>query len=217
MIDFTYVNRVGTMPLEVDFTDASTGTYTYRKWVFGDGESVDGNLTSVSHTYKTPGVYSVALIAGNATEHDQLLKEDIIYVNESIEDSRLMIAESQSKTGAYWKLYIDLNGKLLFETQDSKRITEEKIALVNRWMFIEYHAEEDRFYVGSYALGRRHKKHKQPEHSQAITPETIGSFKIATNSSYTIDDLKLWETDNNLYEYFNSLRGRAGYLDPVGG
>lgn len=216
MVDFTYSVQVGSEPLEVEFNDISTGgPYTYRKWLFGDGESIDGNETTVTHIYKDPGVYSPVLVAGTATEQYQMVKENTIYVNEKIEDTRLIVAESKDKLGLYWRFYIDLNGKLVFETQDNKKISDEKIVLVNRWMFLEYHVGEDRFYTGSYAKGRRHKPHTVLDHDPTLVPSPVGFFKIASNSSYIIDDLKIWEKDQDLFEYFNNLRGRAGFLDPV--
>jgi len=213
-VDFTYTDRVGLAPHAVDFTDiTSGGPYTYRKWVFGDGESLDGNEATVSHTYKNPGVYSVSLILGDGSSQGYVRKEKVIYVNENIEDTKLVIAESKERTGAYWKFYIDADGKLVFETPGNKKITEEKILLTNKWMFIEYHVEEDRFYVGTHGSGRRHKKHITTSHIPILIDIPTGFFKIAPNSSYIIDDLKIWKEDTHLVDYFNSLRGRAAFLD----
>ena len=50
--------------LVVDFTDASTGTPDTWSWDFGDGNSsTDPNP---SHTYFTPGTYTVCLTVSNA-------------------------------------------------------------------------------------------------------------------------------------------------------
>ena len=215
MVDFTYSVRVGSAPLLVYFTDSSTGIYTSRKWIFGDGTSSDGNDTSITHTYTTPGVYTVTLVASNLLGQDQVVKENIIYVNEDIEDTQLVVAESKDRLGTYWKLYVDNSGKLVFETHDNKKITDDKIVLVNRWMFLEYHVESDRFYVGSYANGRRLRPHTVVDHDPALVETAAGLFKIAPNSSYIIDDLKIWEEDQDLFNYFNDLRGRAGFLDPL--
>jgi PKD repeat protein len=215
MADFTYTNRVGNSPLTVSFSDTSTESYTGRKWLFGDGESLDGNVTSTSHTYKVPGVYTVTLIGSNSTNLDQEVKKDIIYVNEDVEDSRMVIAESKDRKGVYWKLYLDLDGKLVFETSDYKKVTEESVAVTSRWMFIEYHVEEDKFYVGTYAKGRREKPYKIVAHEPEMIQTPTGVFKIAANSSFTIDDLKVWEVETDLIEYFHGLRGRAGFLDPT--
>lgn len=53
----------GAAPLSVSFTNQSTGATSYS-WSFGDGStSVEGNP---SHTFGTPGTYSVILTATNA-------------------------------------------------------------------------------------------------------------------------------------------------------
>ncbi len=64
--DFTYVGATfggpfGCGPLTVDFLDASSGSgiATSWGWNFGDGNT--SNLQNPSHTYTTPGVYSVSL------------------------------------------------------------------------------------------------------------------------------------------------------------
>jgi PKD repeat protein len=49
----------GTAPLTVMFTESSTGSPTSWKWDFGDGSS--SSLKNPSHTYTTPGSYSVLL------------------------------------------------------------------------------------------------------------------------------------------------------------
>ncbi len=61
----------GSAPLTVTFTDNSTGFITNRTWSFGDGTTTN-RVTggSVTHTYASPGTYSVHLIVagpGGAT------------------------------------------------------------------------------------------------------------------------------------------------------
>ncbi len=53
----------GSEPLNVTFTDTSTGTITNRFWSFGDGATTNVTTNVVSHVY-TAGVYSVTLIVG---------------------------------------------------------------------------------------------------------------------------------------------------------
>jgi PKD repeat protein len=61
---FTASPTNGVAPLNVSFTDTSTGSPTSWSWTFGD----TGTSTSQdpSHSYTTPGTYTVTLIAGNA-------------------------------------------------------------------------------------------------------------------------------------------------------
>jgi PKD repeat protein len=54
----------GTAPLPVSFTDTSTGGPTSWLWDFGDGTT--STQQSPSHTYATPGSYTVSLRATNA-------------------------------------------------------------------------------------------------------------------------------------------------------
>ncbi|HKM24458.1 MAG TPA: PKD domain-containing protein, partial [Corynebacterium sp.] len=58
----------GNAPLDVAFTDLSTGNVTAWAWDFGDGNtSTDRNAT---HTYAAPGLYSVTLNASNPYGYD---------------------------------------------------------------------------------------------------------------------------------------------------
>jgi len=54
---------VGTVPLTVNFTDMSTNSPTVWAWSFGDGGW--STLENPSHTYTTPGTYTVSLTASN--------------------------------------------------------------------------------------------------------------------------------------------------------
>jgi PKD repeat protein len=49
----------GTAPLNVQFTDTSTGTPTSWEWFFGDGTTA--YVQNPSHTYTDPGTYSVSM------------------------------------------------------------------------------------------------------------------------------------------------------------
>jgi murein DD-endopeptidase MepM/ murein hydrolase activator NlpD len=52
----------GTAPLKVSFENRSDGYYTDSLWDFGDGKI--SQAEAPSHTYKTPGVYTVTLTIG---------------------------------------------------------------------------------------------------------------------------------------------------------
>ena len=56
---FTASPLTGAAPLQVNFTDASTGTITNYSWTFGDGNT--SGAVSPTHTYSNAGVYSVTL------------------------------------------------------------------------------------------------------------------------------------------------------------
>jgi PKD repeat protein len=60
---FTGIPYYGAVPLEVQFTDLSTGLPTSWLWTFGDGAT--GAEQSPLHTYTDVGAYSVVLDATN--------------------------------------------------------------------------------------------------------------------------------------------------------
>lgn len=76
--DFSGEPTSGCAPLEVDFTDESTGDPTSWLWDFGDGQtSTDQNPT---HIYDNPGSYTVSLTATNSVGSDTKTKTDYITV-----------------------------------------------------------------------------------------------------------------------------------------
>ena len=76
--DFVADATSGYAPLIVQFTDNSTGNPTSWQWDFGDeGSSVEPNP---SHTYTSPGTYTVSLTATNDCGSDTETKIDYIEV-----------------------------------------------------------------------------------------------------------------------------------------
>ncbi|HTS17947.1 MAG TPA: alkaline phosphatase family protein [Verrucomicrobiae bacterium] len=61
---FTASPTNGPAPLNVSFTDTSSGTPTSWAWTFGDGGT--STLQNPNYTYAAPGTYTVTLIASNA-------------------------------------------------------------------------------------------------------------------------------------------------------
>jgi len=60
--DFSGAPTSGFAPLQVTFTDASTGTITNWIWSYGDGQSVTNTSNiSVNHSYAAAGTYTVTL------------------------------------------------------------------------------------------------------------------------------------------------------------
>ncbi len=69
----------GTEPLNVSFTDQSSGSITSWSWTFGDGGS--STSQSPSHTYTSDGTYSVTLTVTGPGGSDGETKTNYITVN----------------------------------------------------------------------------------------------------------------------------------------
>lgn len=72
----------GPAPLEVAFTDQSFGTIDTYAWNFGDGGTSD--QVSPTHTYTTPGTYSVSLTVTGPGGTDTETKTDYVVVGNPI-------------------------------------------------------------------------------------------------------------------------------------
>ncbi len=66
---FTASKTSGSAPLDVTFTDTSTGSPTKWAWNFGDGAT--STAQNPTHTYKSPGSYHVKLTVSSLTRTDQ--------------------------------------------------------------------------------------------------------------------------------------------------
>ena len=76
------VHRSGTAPLDVSFTDSSTGTsITNRRWDFGTAISPTTHSTNPSHRYTSAGTYSVNLTVTNAGGANSQLRSNYISVS----------------------------------------------------------------------------------------------------------------------------------------
>jgi PKD repeat protein len=75
---------LGGVPLDVQFTDQSSGTVTSRVWDFGDGNT--STATNPSHTYIAAGVYTVTLSVEGPDGSDTEIKPRYVQVLASNED-----------------------------------------------------------------------------------------------------------------------------------
>ncbi len=81
--EFTADPTSGTVPLTVNFTDASSGDIVRRIWDFGDGGTSEAEHAAV-YTYKTPGTYTVRLtVTGPDGASDEEIKTNLIAVSDA--------------------------------------------------------------------------------------------------------------------------------------
>lgn len=78
--EFSAEPTVGTVPLEVQFNDASTGEPTGWFWEFGDGAT--SSQQNPVHIYTDAGLYTVSLLASLSGDKDTIVKSDFIDVRE---------------------------------------------------------------------------------------------------------------------------------------
>ncbi len=77
---FSGTPTTGDFPLDVIFTDASTGPVTGWSWDFGDGGT--STLQNPPHTYNHAGDYTVSLTVTGPGGEDTEVKQDYIHLSE---------------------------------------------------------------------------------------------------------------------------------------
>ena len=77
---FSGTPLTGVAPLNVSFTDSSTGSISTYAWTFGDGGT--SSLQNPSYNYVTPGTYSVALTVTGPGGADTLTQTNYVTVND---------------------------------------------------------------------------------------------------------------------------------------
>ena len=80
--DFSGTPTSGTAPLNVAFSDQSSGAPTSWFWDFGDGNT--STAQNPSHTYTSSGLYTVSLTATNDDGSDTLTRTDYISVSDPL-------------------------------------------------------------------------------------------------------------------------------------
>lgn len=83
MADFIATPRSGLPPLNVGFSDLSTGIVTSWLWAFGDGAT--SIMQYPTHTYTMPGTYTVSLTATGPGGADSETKVGYIVVSEAVD------------------------------------------------------------------------------------------------------------------------------------
>jgi PKD repeat protein len=68
----------GIVPLVVTFTEASVGEINAWLWDLGDGTT--STLPNLTHTYASPGVYTVTLTVSGPSGNDTTIRQALIEV-----------------------------------------------------------------------------------------------------------------------------------------
>lgn len=74
--DFSAAPHHGNIPLNVTFSDMTTGMPDSWTWDFGDGSTA--TVQNPTHIYSKPGVFSVTLLSGNKFGTSQITKSRLI-------------------------------------------------------------------------------------------------------------------------------------------
>jgi PKD repeat protein len=132
--DFSGTPVIGRAPLDVTFTDLSTGTINSWSWDFGDG----GNsaVQNPVHQYTTPGTYTVSLTATGPAGSDTETKTDYITVypacaslseiEQAICEGMEWLASVQNPDGSWGTSYeVGRTGMTLVKFVDHAVITED--------------------------------------------------------------------------------------------
>jgi PKD repeat protein len=87
----------GTAPLTISFTNQSTGDIVSYSWDFGDG-TTENAMPNPTHTYVSPGIYNVRLIANGPAESDTIIKNSLITVQAQIPQYQITISSGGNGT-----------------------------------------------------------------------------------------------------------------------
>ncbi|NIM17128.1 MAG: PKD domain-containing protein [Candidatus Aminicenantes bacterium] len=100
---FTGSPTTGPAPLTVNFTDQSTNNPTSWSWNFGDGGT--STAQNPSHTYTTPGTYTVTLTVTNSGGSDNEIKTNYITVTDPSQNPEIYVFDIYMQKFSFWFLY----------------------------------------------------------------------------------------------------------------
>ncbi|HEX2934968.1 MAG TPA: PKD domain-containing protein [Bacteroidales bacterium] len=105
---FTANKTTGSAPLQVNFTDQSTGTPTTWAWDFDNDGTVDATTKNPSFTYTTSGTYTVKLVVSKTGSTDTETKTGYITVSPAtgIADNDNQVSAEVYPNPASGKVYI---------------------------------------------------------------------------------------------------------------
>jgi PKD repeat protein len=102
---FSATPTSGPAPLAVTFTDASTGSITTWAWDFGDGST--STLRQPTHTYTTPGTYTVKLTVSGANGSNTATKAGYITVAPALVEVGNLTVDYVWKRITFRQVFVD--------------------------------------------------------------------------------------------------------------
>ncbi len=102
--DFTANVTNGTTPLSVQFTDTSTNNPTSWAWDFDNDGIIDSNSQNSTHTYNTPGNYTVKLTASNEAGNTTQTKNNYINVANPLSSNRHIFINVSNDNGVNYNV-----------------------------------------------------------------------------------------------------------------
>jgi PKD repeat protein len=99
--DFRANVVTGVAPLDVSFTNLTTGAATSYAWTFGDGGT--STLQTPTHRYTVPGTYRVSLTATGAAGSHTATKDAYIRVDAPTGQPSLVIESGEVTVGTAWQ------------------------------------------------------------------------------------------------------------------
>jgi PKD repeat protein len=153
--DFSGSPTTGEAPLDVSFTDLSTGNPTSWDWDFGDG-SPHSSLQDPAHTYNDPGDYTVTLTASNACGSDGETKIDYIHVApptgaKAYALSDFATSKGTITSGSYLSTHAsDDTYEVLLEAESGGKPSRRYSTLDHTWDFNVPAGANVAFYVEGY-------------------------------------------------------------------
>ena len=102
--DFSANSTNGSTPLNVQFTDQSSGNISNWAWDFDNDGVVDSNEQNPTHNYDSPGNYCVKLTVNGSGGSNSLLKTDYINVANPLSSNRYIFINVSNDNGVRYNL-----------------------------------------------------------------------------------------------------------------
>ena len=145
----------GCAPLDVQFTDESTGTVETWAWDFGDGGT--SSSQHPAHTYAAPGTYTVSLTVTGDCGSDQLVRSGYIQVGEAPPVITAHAEADLPVAGTVSGIYTDTHAsddlyQTITEVSSETHPRKWYSMLEHQWVFSVSPGTSMTFYVEAYRL-----------------------------------------------------------------